>query len=207
MGLDMYLIKLTKVSDEEAAKKKAEDLECDYFTKDKRSEHLLKHVMPWLTESRISIPVWNMNKIKQSVGAPKGAHLTSERHRGDCIVEFGFSYDGKSYTAVINEDNAKDFKTRVYRQVYLVNMENVGYWRKHFPLGEAIHDAFLDTKKPEDRIVVENCGYYPLTGAVRRVIRKSGKPTFDPNDEFGGYGYGELKTDSPDSVICYHEWY
>lgn len=207
MGLDMYLYKLTKVSEEEAAKVNAEDLKCTYFMKNERTDRLLQHVMPWLTKTDLSIQVWDMDKIKKSVGAPIDANVVVESHGGDYVVEFMFRKGEETYTATIMEDEVDEFSMRIDKPAYLVNMEKVGYWRKDYALAEKISDAFLSAKKPEKRIYVENTGYYPLTGAVRQVIRRSGKPTFNPNDRFGGYGYNELKTESKDSVICYHEWY
>ena len=203
MGLDMYLVKLTKVDDEELSRKNAEELTCSWFIRNAENEKLLQYVKPWLRESEISVPEWDEEKIRRDFRVADDSEWCA---MWESETEHGFGYTGGEEVVIRKEDRA-DFTIRKQQKVYLVNIEPAGYWRKDYFLSSAIAEAFFYGKTKDgkkDCIVVENTGYYPLTDKVRDVIREYAEPLRP-----GSYGHGHehLETDSEDSVICYYEWY
>ena len=205
MGLDMYLIKAKKVADEEAAKTNVEDLKCSFFYKTDTDESLIDGLRPLLTERQVEASTWDMAKIRKGFDIPEDAIEGGPVMWGGGETVFSFfdpnDSDAPAMYAAVKNDEEERYTNRVVTTVYLIDFTTVGYWRKNFPLADAIAAAF-----EEDGIAVDNCGYYPLTESVIGEIEELSGPTYDPNDIWSS-GYSQLRPESPDELICYHEWY
>lgn len=200
MGLDMWVYRVTKLSDEglESIKDVAYDElhniidGLNSWEWDEDTEELLAPVKPFLSFVKKPVEQIKLEKAKEVFNIPKEAAL------GACISgEFYFYVEGnpKPYVFDIHkwtpEQRAKIVETNML-EFALCHIDELLYWRKHYDLQDALHDAC--------ELKIENCGFYPLNDKMKKAIndslRKEGRE-------------GEICDLEPteDSVACYHEWY
>ena len=125
----------------------------------------------------------NHDKIIKEYGFSGEIHPTTHS-------SLGSTYTDGTQTVVISADDLKNkFTVEVQRKAWVIQLTEVMYWRKEYGLQNMIHESFLE----EQKIVVDNCGYYPLSMQQVAMICKEDK-------EAKIYQY-------EDGTLFYHEWY
>lgn len=197
MGLDMYLKRITRLTDEE---KKYAD-EADYETLDGEyclfrlgddgepdtADNGLDDVMPYLHVVKKGVKCIDFKKWFEKEGIPQDARF------GMSAVGVGerwwmFHANGQDYRLdwmALTDKEREELTVTETRTYGVCKMDEVAYWRKSYSLQEALCNAC--------DVAVENCGYYRLNDEIREVLREN--------------GCDEDLHETDDSIVCYHEWY
>lgn len=232
MGVETYLFKISRISEEQIPTQKrvrVEDLKCDYFydNRPKLLELMLPchmtessdpatwsirkidwelKIQPWLTKVPASYPVWDIRKIKKENGIPREARLYSV-FPSEEFVEFCFDKRGK--IVKLERSDISKYIKRKWGDVFLCNQEVVGRWENDYNLYHDIEDALFAAELERVKLPggVRTDDYPLLTDNVRKIIESSAEKK-DTSFKEAPYqtGYTELETDDPDSVICYHSF-
>lgn len=199
MGLDMYCIRIKKLSEKNLAEIKGKTYEeisqmgYSIWTIDKHNKYLVEDAIPYLTRVLIKSTKFNYAKLKRDKHIPLNARETGFSSSSNGM---GFTYrlKGKTYTAHITTSEAENYYIPIKTFVYVCKTKEIGYWRKEYNLQDAIYDA-CDTQ-------IENCGYYKVNEEMEYLMthNENGYPCptkhdFDKHRNDPRYGY------------FYHEWY
>lgn len=199
MGLDMYVFKISALTEEEKELVDALQEPTNYpaglerFTirtsENDDNTHLVKNVLPWMYLRTISTPYFDYKKMLELIGAPEDARLGMVGGN-----TYHFYKDGKDYSLNVDTVEDREIITTYNDTLYgFCHSEELCYWRKNYKLQEALYAACEEE--------IENCGYYPLNDEMRRLICR------DNTHGKEHYRARDLKPKSPSEVICYHEWY
>lgn len=184
MGLDMYIYKVRKCDDFDLANFHIRVSKCTG-----EDAELIQQIMPYLTQVEHLTDLYDFDKIAADYGLDRETiylyMLSSEDE-----TETGFIDHNGKRAIIKNEDIDAKYTVQKILPYYICTMEEIAYWGKAYDLQDAIHKACDE--------VIENCGYYRVTSAMRRAIlnRKAGKDGLKvPVNEFTGKN------------VFYHEWY
>lgn len=200
MGLDMYLNRIQKLTDEE------KKLVADYHGKaidGGIAEVVLTYIdgspiytgeiediMPYMHIVDIPKRYWNEEKLKKHFDVPDNAIRVSEQYSHEGNV-WTYKFDGKYFNVAFNDikDMVDEFlETHIVKCGYL-KISEVAYWRKEYDLDEMLCKAYDGE--------VMNCGYHKLNDEMRKIILEH---------EAGNLSECDIE-DTEDSVVCYHQWY
>ena len=205
MGLDMYLYRITRLTDEEKKEVDAMGLndiyEAGFCTiefypdpetpDDPLSDPLLKQILDYLYVIKRDQQYVNLDRLKKHFGIPEDAKRCGSV-QGSGPWKIFFNKGEKGYEANLHEVPEKELERlmdTVEDTFGICKEEEVAYWRKHYDLQTKLHAAC--------DVPVLNCGYYPLNKDMKAAIRRDGARDLKAAD---------MKA-TKDSVVCYHEWY
>lgn len=187
MGLDMFLLKVSKIDASDLTKKNVDDLKCDCFLKNKSSTKAIKEVMPWVTEKTMLVSRPDEKLIRKAFNIPDNMDFVA---LCDGPYEHIYTYGTEDCSTTMEArfplEEIGKYCSEKEEDVYLFKQEILDCWHKDYELSGAIITAF---DKP-----IEDGKMYPVTDRVRNVLR--GK----------GLCYEELEADSQDYIICYEQW-
>ena len=200
MGLDMYLNRIQKLTDEE------KKLVADYHDKaigggiaevvltyiDGRPIYAgeIEDIMPYMHIVDIPKRYWNEEKLKKHFDVPDNAIRVSEQYSHEGNV-WTYKLDGKYFHVAFNDikDMVDEFlETHIVKCGYF-KISEVAYWRKEYDLDNMLCKAYDGE--------VRNCGYHKLNDEMRKIILEH---------ESGNLAECDIE-DTEDSVVCYHQWY
>lgn len=188
MGLDMYCMRARKLTESEANKVNGLDLDkipYRVIIKDKEDKKLYENLKDYLTPVKCKISYWDVDKIKKDFKIPKTAYLFGVSYGSDnTVLSFAWKRKGeKKYKDITIRDEDQDNYTKSDPEdAFVVDTEEIGYWRKAYDLLDEIHDAC------DERIY--NCGYYKVNDKMLKAMQRTGELI------------GETKDD-----LFYMEWY
>lgn len=205
MGLDMFLERVTRLTDDEKKlvetydkKVLAYGIEEVIMTNPDGSstcESELDDIMPYIHIVEVPKQYWNKDKLKKHFNIPPDA-LCVMKAASASNQEWTYRWfdngDNKKYTTIdfskISEIKDRFIDTHVIRCGYFKSTE-IAYWRKAYDLDNMLCKAY-------DGEVV-NCGYHRLNDKMREIILKheDGKLTSDDIE------------DTENSIVCYYKWY
>lgn len=201
MGLDMYLNRVTRLTDDE---KKLVAENDDKTVENSFTEFVLTgingnpiyikgeidDIMPFMHVIDVPKKYWSETRLKRHFGIPDGAYRVSEQYSHEGNV-WTYKLYGKYFSVVFNDikDNVDEFvDTHIVKCGYF-KISEVAYWRKEYDLDNMLCKAYDGE--------VMNCGYHKLNDEMRKIIleHEAGKLTAHDIE------------DTEDSVVCYHQWY
>ena len=201
MGLDMYLNRVTRLTDDE--KKLVEENE-DKTVGNSFTEFVLTgingnpiyikgeidDIMPFMHVIEVQKKHWSETRLKRHFGIPDGAYRVSEQYSHEGNV-WTYKLDDKYFNVVFNDikDNVDEFIDIHVVKCGYFKISEVAYWRKEYDLDEMLCKAYDGE--------VRNCGYHKLNDEMRKIILEH---------ESGNIAECDIE-DTEDSVVCYHQWY
>ena len=212
MGLDMYIYKMRKMTDEEIGWLSVPNVTFDAIEKagymcvtaiDEEQFDLIRRPfeMGQIHKMTAIVERTNESLIKKDHRIPVRASRVGLVITGDQTT---FTYAW--YAARVNERKSKavtlsrkelDDKYTHHNpeEVYVAKTYLVDYWRKYYNLQDFIYET-LDER-------VHNCGYYPLTD----VMIDSIYDFIEEDDLYFGEKHGKPVYDPEEEILLYHEWY
>lgn len=185
MGLDMYVFKAKPpIDDPNVVYKYKEMMDKGYtiISEEDIDDEIVKVLKDYAVPFTLSIEKYDYKKMSAVYG------LKGQVRLSNCGTDGTTFTDGRK-DVHFKDDELKDFIYETEEVFWLMSLEEVGYWRKHYALQDAIHELFQ-----KDSIVVENCGYYKLDVAKIYAIS---------DFENGEHGL----VHHIDDDLFYHEWY
>ena len=205
MGLDMFLERVTRLTDNEkklvetdGKKVFAYDINEVVMTNPDGSstyESELDDIMPYIHIVEVPKQYWNEDKLKKHFNIPSDALCVMKScsiNNQEWTYRWFDNGDNKKYTTIdfskISEIKDKFLDTHVIRCGYF-KITEIAYWRKAYDLDKMLCEAY-------DGEVV-NCGYHKLNDEMRKIIleHEAGKLTAHDIE------------DTEDSAVCYQQWY
>lgn len=210
MGLDMYVYKVTKLSNSDVdhvlhlTPDEIQNIdEDDYFsapvnmTLCDRIDGIKKYdaLFPFLTKIHVPRQFVNLAQMKKDFGIPEDWSTGGQ----------GWSWDpgtNKNYNAYhfSNPDCTADREVKledeefeqkyVYIEsadCYLWREEEVSYWRKEYELRDRLHRMIGNA---------ENCGYYPVTADMKTLMKR-----------YHGFTNGIPRVNHKTTELFYHPWW
>lgn len=230
MGLDMYAYRVTKLSGDLKVQvlhaKTYEELmglDSNLHTldpSDSEQYELMRELLPFAIKVKVLAQFYDYKKIKKLFNIPQEARCVACTFGSTYRFEFATGETGtRNYTCYQasweEQENDEMIKT-VPTDFYAVYMEEVGYWRKAYPIQEAIHA----TLKRQRHIQCENCGYYLLDTPTWKEIQADMLDLMECEKEDGEEVYEyhyrfpdslkealDVAEDEEEPSIFYHEWY
>ena len=200
MGLDMYLNRVTRLTDNEKKlvaenRDKAVDngiteVVLDYLDGRPIYAGEIEDIMPYLHIVDSPKKYWNEEKLKKHFGVPANARRVSECYSQDGNT-WTYKLDGKYFHVTFNDikDMVDEFlDTHIVKCGYC-RISEIKYWRKEYDLDNMLCKAYDGA--------VMNCGYHKLNDEMRKIILEH---------EAGNLKECDIE-DAEDSVVCYHQWY
>lgn len=185
MGLDMYVFRARPPEDDpNVVYEYKEMMEKNYtiIAEGDINNSIVKVLKDYAVPYTLSVEKYDYKKMSAVYG------LKGQIRLANCGTDGTTFTDGKKQVR-FKDDELNDFIYKTNEVFWLLNLDEVGYWRKHYELQDAIHEMFL-----KDGVAVENCGYYKLDTAKIYAI----------NDfEDGKQGLVHYIDDD----LFYHEWY
>lgn len=197
MGLDMYIRKATKPNLNARKVYIHKDLQKqEYDTFEAESDgslpSYLKDLKPFMVKLRCIAEYFDCDKIGEAFGFSERPHWSGFGPDGIYFSSRSATDEYKSVT--IPHETIREFTYTKKSIFYVTKLQNVGYWRKHYELDDALTQHFLKTRG----VVVENCGYYRMTKAAMQIVEKyTKKHDTEPVD----YQPEEIRS------LFYHNWY
>lgn len=227
MGLDMYVYKIGKISDEISEKLKAKPVHADSFRDDFGvsgicadcyDESLEGSLFPFFTKVRVIKTFWDMEKVWRDYQIPEGCRYDAGGGWSSGYTEFYFC-NGKSgdeyesMTVKIPESEESKYLFDKEGDIYVFTMEEVAYWRKNYPLFRWLKAHLLETCEKH-----EDCQYFPVDDEMRFMMEHlneiAKKPElFDKDDYCTPANYLEYEqsmkpvTLSPGEGLFYFPWW
>lgn len=187
MGLDMYVYKATKPTG--FKKKTTYDYDklrekdyCMFEATDVEDAKWFADLMPFCVKINCVAKYYNMPYIAHKFNLGENAHWCG-------FGPDGVYFKGDNREITIPDNDINRYCIRKEKEWYVTKIKQVAYWRKHYELQDALHDAYKI-----NGVDVENCGYYKLNDSILGIIKKMSKTKF---------GLGRYKTET----LMYHEWY
>ena len=199
MGVDMFIVRISRLNPRELDEIENEDFDAidDRFSTrewDEDTEDLFCQIKPYIAFIERTVPTVDLDLAKKACGIPEDAEYIGEI-TGQRKWFFKRPGDAKEYVV---DYWSCDFelqrrmnvtKERVYG-VY--KADDIFYLRNHHDLRRRIRSAC--------DVMVRLCGYYPLNDKMRKCIVKN-------LEAQGRHVHEDDLKPTPDSVVCYHEWY
>lgn len=213
MGLDMYVFKCRKVSEDERKEfngklvseitKKASLIPIEEYHE---NESMYKDLFPLMTRIQALDELFDYKRCCQAHNIKEDDVLWGRSYDGE-KVEYSFK-SGKKIVMSIEEYEEYFYTKLIWAYVWV--SEEVCYWRKAYDLQDAVHENHLKketaayskkhpeaTQIPLNDLDIDNCGYYKLTMPERKKI-----VDLDHNDS-----HEAILLDSSVKNLFYHEWY
>lgn len=223
MGLDMYMYKIEKLTEDEASLLvglSTRDIapRYHYIDKDTFDEwpDMYSDLIPFICEIPVIATMFNQKACFE-------AHGISER---DELCGSFYSHDRAGWSfasgAKIEIDRA-EYESYFYEQevlIYVFKSKEVAYWRKAYDLDDFLQNARIicrtrqmieeEGRVPTDKEILswktENCGYYMLCPDEKTVLRAYIEEHEDEDE--GGYALEwDQLLDDENSVLMYHAWW
>ena len=185
MGLDMYVFKAHPPKDDpNVVYKYKEMLDKGYsiFPDEDIEDESVRILKEYAVPFNLSVEKFDLKKISATYRLKNNIRISNVSNNGTVFT------DGNK-EVTIKEDELKNFIYEEEEVFWLMELEEVGYWRKEYELQNQIYEMFK-----KDGIEIENCGYYKL----------------DKNKiyEIDKYNNGEQGLIYHiDDDLFYHEWY
>ena len=201
MGLDMYIYRASRVSEENLKVMNGmsrSDIDAQFpralvITDEDYRENatLYAEILPYMSSIKVDNEYVDLAKIKRDNNIPEDAYVSGQSYDGTKAgYHFTVSGNKESYQVELPyEEMEKNYVFTRTDDARIVYIDEVYYWRKAYE----IQDMFY-AKHP-----VENCGYYKLSCDELEAIAKK-------KDE-GVYPLVEDFVDDEDTAYFYHEWY
>lgn len=196
MGLDMYLEKITKVSEDEL--KGITGLHSDdilnkgynvYSKEDmQREEDLIAPIKNYLTAINYMETYIDIAAIKADNDIPKDAWISGEHGGKDGIGYSFMTKDDKHFQVELTTEDAEKYVITKETEGFVCKSENLAYWRKNYDL----HETF----EQRCETIVENCGYAPVPDDLLLELIDNGEQITE----------NDIECDE-DSIIVYHPWW
>lgn len=197
MGLDMYMRKAIKPDLNARKVYTHEELEkqgYDLFEAepDGSLAGYLKDLRPFMVKLRCIAEYFDCEKIGETFGFAGRPHWGG--FGPDGIYFSGKDAEDNYKSVTIPRENIQEFTYQKKNIFYVTQLQEVGYWRKHYELDDKLTKHFMSARG----VVVENCGYYRMTKAAMRIVENYTKK------------YGTEPVDyNPEDIrsLFYHNWY
>lgn len=156
MGLDMYLDRIKKVSENKLNFLNGTDLNdlvepYIAFEKDSAKESSYNSLIPFSSIVNLTEEVIDFDKIKADYGIDPDANVTGESFIDDKIC---VSFSDNSQVTLTDTEIYLKYTVKKNNAFYVVESEEIGYWRK----ANQVHGWF-----DENFDGVQNCVYYLVT--------------------------------------------
>lgn len=167
MGLDVYAYRIRKVTDEkiknitsveEAKKMGFETLDMAVINEsieDGNTEY--KDLLPYLTVKFLNSSCLKVEAFCEALGIKDTGEIVGRSYSAD-VVSYSIrdaNAENKSRTVSFTKDEfLKGFCETKSVEVGILEIENVGYWRKNSDLVDRMEEAYGDT--------ITNCGYHKM---------------------------------------------
>lgn len=196
MGLDMYLYRIRRLSDEERKEadkiKDENELQARFHAVELEDDDEFASIRGYIHVVTLKVKRLLYVDVKKALGIPEDAKRQCAFFGGEKFDETWIGKDGKEYH-ITNENLTPELRSNLERTVKrkfgLWHEEEIGYWRKEYDLQESLHLAADGD--------IGNCEYAPLNSEMRRILRRK---------KWGGFTKEQL-ADTDDSTVCYYEWY
>lgn len=223
MGLDMYLYRIRKPTDEELAPLlakpdlTADDLEeAGFATLTAPLDDDCKTLEPYTAVVHCQSSRYvNLAQIRKDFQIPDNANVVSEGY-GKQRVSYTFdNYEDFRMELAFTDAQLERYLFRQEEDLYVFAREEVLYWRKFYPLQNAIHDIFYRLNGRS----LENCEYWPATDEVLELMYHPEKlyaeyaKTDDDRERIGWRVDAEREDPSAppelgdNEALVYWEWY
>jgi len=198
MGLDQYIVKITRLSEDERREADRMDFGelCDRYCvidcNDDEDEALVAPIRDYLYIVAKPQKELNFSAMKSVAGIPDGATMSGSAHGYGKSIYY-FSEGDNSYEVTwqdLTDEQRASIEEEVMRSFAIVKRDYLAEFRKDYELEEDIYAACDDA--------VLNCGWYPVNSAMKEAIQKALTRRGDDDIDW---------TCDKDSVICYREWY
>jgi hypothetical protein len=193
MGLDQYIYRISKITEEDIANIKSGSVKqfaiIDLYTPEE--EELVELIKDYIYIEERDVECYNRDKVKDYFNIPDSAYLMSASQSGGSYIwRFKESNSDKTYEVDVYSvtDKSKVSVTKHIKTAYIKETE-IGYWRKDYKLREKMYNACDHA--------IRNCGYYPLNKEMIKIVRRD-KTQIISREEL---------TSTKDVIICYLEWY
>lgn len=150
MGLDMWVFKLKRLSEEEIGENRYRGTKADIFwnvfclskTDFDENPEMFKDIMPFTTIESLLDSTCRYDLMKKDYSIPQSAQLVSISNR-PCEMEFGFADNDAKYPPVcISHDRLEGYTEYHLRPYYLVHKEEIQYWRKEYGLQDKLYELY-----------------------------------------------------------------
>ena len=210
MGLDMYVYKITKFTDEEvdAVSKMTYDEIIEKFKLDNFGTfvkytsceyiHLMPEyaeLLPFLSKIRIPCRYIDLRKIKEDYKIPEDLFKTDcDKITEDNKTYIVFHFEDFDYTRNIDVKIPEDifhesYTFEEYTDFYFWKTTEIQYWRKNYELRDILHNRCIKSD-------VENCGWYRVTDEMIVEMKKH-----------NAFEEGVPVVDHTTSELFYHPWW
>lgn len=184
MGLDMYIYKASKptgirtdiVHDYAALQDRDFSL---FEAENVEGEKWFADLIPYCVKVKCVAEYYDVPRIAKAYNLGENAHWCG-------FGPDGIYFIGDNKEVAVPDEEVKKFCIKKEKEWYVVHIEEVAYWRKHYTL----QDWFY-----ENLGYVENCGYHILNADLIAEM----------NAEFDEDVAEEDPTDN--EALFYHEWY
>ena len=209
MGLDQYIYKATRISDDELDSimfkncMKIPD-EFQIVGDDMTFDNITPDIMaltPYLREIQYYQTDYDMAKIKADNGVP-ASHIYGSICFRDGGIEWSFyepghfgGFDKCKQVFVSGDDLVQKYSLTSLHHGLVTKLEQVCYWRKNYTLQDAMHDTC--------KFELENCGFYEITEEMLEAIKYS----CGSREMYERLVAERNSMDITQSNLFYHEWY
>ena len=204
MGLDMYVYKMRKLSDREAQEINGltfsglKGINKNYIAFSEKEmvelgKTLYADVKPFLTAITYKSTTVKQKELRRD------RKLASQMVLGSCDyyedkrewILYWFDKENPNnedsmYRMVLTKDQMEKYLAYNPSTLYVVERQEIGYWRAQHELRERVHKA---TQKK-----IENCGYYAVNKAMSEELVKAGLAK-------------KFLKEAERKSLCYLEWY
>ena len=190
MGLDMYMKKVEKITEQEKMFFEGLDISdynnilygCTFMHKEDFDYDAEMHsdLLPYVTVVSAIDKLFDWEKCWEDHGIEKDDDVVG-RSYGMGHMHYSFA-SGKSID--MGQDEYEKYLYEKDVEIYVWKQEEVDYWRKYYALMDFIEETRIKHKKEEfDRLgktpteedkkswIIENCGHYEISIEERRKIR------------------------------------
>ena len=189
MGLDMYVYRAKKPQVDVSRIYREEEL-CRLcpgaiiINEEHYNEDSVNDLKPFSVPVTVITQRVNFEKIEKEFGFSNRVYV------GAVTPDYVICSDGDKRVQIERLEFDKKYLDDFEQKSYMVELEQVAYWRKAYALQNKIYASFEDQD-----VFVENCGYYSLSNEqIEMICQDEDGYDFD----LRGYEDGEL---------MYHEWY
>ena len=216
MGLDMFLYKYRKLTNEEK-----EALKNNVFTEDHLDKngytyfritthdddfHLVSglYYAGFLHPAKVMETELDMDAVRGDYNIPDDARIVGYRIRpeGSNYTFRWLAYDKSTRERDISlsaEEIEDKYTLEVMREMFVGASDMVSYWRKYYDLQDHIYELLDET--------IENCGYYAVNEDQLESIFDFIKADSEFNHVDEEMPSGPPHYDPDREGIFYHEWY
>ncbi len=196
MGLDMWIYKVGRASDEDVAYaegKRVSELREQMpghtvvILDGQDARDATRGILPVAREISVLVDYLDVPAMQRALLIPKYARVLSECH-GRGSVTFGFYWECAGFPQhtdlTVTDENVKQFLVTSEQKAYIFRQEEVAYYRKHYKLQEALYDL----------APIDNCIYVAMDEDMVETVQE-----YDEKFHVPVLG--------PDEMLAYYEWY